>query len=153
MMAYQSKRDWMKQRIGNELARNAYAPTDNVSRFLADKPTKPNKPLGDVFGKLTKELASLNKSINQNIHASESGKKKGPTKSQIQKAADDGRTLYATQPSTAFTEVSWTSGVCTFSFAHKTVGDWDVEMTLDDFLDLSAEPSLGVAFNRDWYGA
>ena len=154
MAVQQDRESWMRQRLAGEVASGRVKRTANVDAFLQNKPMPGNKPIGDVFGQLTRDLGKLDKQINRNLHASEADKsKKGPSLSAVRKAAKEGRTLYASQPSTCFTEVSWTDGVCTFSFAHKTVGDWDVEMELDDFIELCSEPSLGQAFNRDWYGA
>jgi hypothetical protein len=154
-MAVQQDRDsWMRQRLAGEVASGRVKRTANVDAFLQNKPMPGNKPIGDVFGQLTRDLAKLDKQINANIHASEGDKKKkGPSLSAVKKAAKEGRTLYASQPSTCFTEVSWTDGVCTFSFAHKTIMDVDVPMDLQEFLDLASEPSLGQAWNRDYYGA
>lgn len=152
MAVQQDRESWMRQRLAGEVASGRVKATRNVTAFLNNQPMPGNAPLPDPFAKINRDLKTLDKQINANIHASEANKKP-PSMSAIKKAAKEGRTLYASQPSTCFTEVSWTDGVCTFSFAHATVGDWDVEMSLSDFIALASEPSLGQAFNRDWYGA
>lgn len=146
--------EWQRQRIRGELASGRIKSTPQIEAFLQGKPMPPNKPIGDVFGKLNRDLAKLDKQINQNIHASETDNKKGPKLSEIQKAAKNGQTLFATQPSTCFTEVSWTDGVVSLSFAHKTVMTVDIPMGLSEFLDFAnAEEGMGARFNSDYYGA
>jgi hypothetical protein len=107
---------------------------------------------GDVFKQLNRELGNLNKQINKNIHASEDKGKKGPSLSGVKKAAKAGQTLYASAPSTCFSEASWTEGVASLTFANKTQGTWDIEMTLSEWIDFCTG-SLGQNFNADWYGA
>lgn len=155
-MAYQS--DWQRQRLQQEVDTGRVKRTANVDAFLKGKPMPGNKPLPDVFGQLTRDLAKLDKQINRNIHASEANNKKGPSLSAVKKAAKEGKTLYAAQPSNCFIEVSFTgdadgNGVCSMTFAHKTEGTWDVEMTLDEFLDFAKADSLGGYFNQFLYGA
>lgn len=156
-MAYQSdwqKQEWQRQRIRGELASGRINSTPQIEAFLQGKPMPPNKPSGDVLGKLNLDLAKLNKQINQNIHASEADNKKEPKLSEIRKAAKEGQTLFASQPSTCFTEVSWTDGVASLTFAHKTVMTVDIEMDLDEFLDFAHAPEgMGARFNSDYYGA
>lgn len=107
-----------------------------------------------TFPDMNNELSKLNKQINANIHASEASNKRQPSMSAIKKAAAAGQTLFASQPSTCFTEVSWTDGTCTVSFAHKTIGDWSFPLSLDDFLDFANAPEgLGSYWNSELYGS
>lgn len=106
-----------------------------------------NKQMDRDFKKLQRDIAG-------NMKASEaSERKKNPTISEIRNAAAAGQTLYASTPSDCFVEVSWTDGVCSVTFRHKTQGTWDVPMSLSDFLDFARAPSLGQYFNAELYGA
>ncbi len=43
--------------------------------------------------------------------------------------------------------LEWTDGVATATFANKTVGDWDYELTRAEFLEWAQSDSLGEYFN------
>jgi hypothetical protein len=138
---------WMRQRLAQDVARGNVKRTAQVDAFLKGKPMPPNKPVPDVFKKLNKELAGLDKQINKNIHASE-GKGKKPSRSQIERAAQQHRVLYASAPSSCFSEASWQDGVLSLTFANKAVGTWDYEgVSLADFMDFAQSGSLGGWFN------
>jgi hypothetical protein len=143
-MAYQSKADWQRARIRSELARNAYAPTENINRFLAGKPMLPNKPVPDAFKKLNKKLASLNKQIDQSLKQSQPQ----PTRDEIDRAAKQGKTLVSTLPSSAFNEVSWRKGIVTAEFWNGYV--YSAPMSKEDFLDWAGggADSLGKYYNQ-----
>jgi hypothetical protein len=63
------------------------------------------------------------------------------------KKPNAGATIVANQPSTCFDNLEWTDGIATASFANKTVGDWDYEMTREEFLEWAQSDSLGEYFN------
>jgi hypothetical protein len=145
--------EWQRGRIKSELERGAYQSTQKIDAFLGGKSLPKGKPQPSPFDKINRDLGNLNKQINQNIHASEATKKR-PSKGTIQRAAAAGKTLFASQPSTCFTEVSWTDGVASLTFAHKTVMTVDIEMGLSEFLDFAnADEGMGRRFNNDYYGA
>ena len=99
-------------------------------------------------------LKKLGEDINRNIHASEGDKqKKGPTESQVRKAAKEGKVLYASAPSVCFTELSWQDGLATFTFA-KGGGDgtYSIEMDVEDFMAWASD-DLGRTYNDVWKGA
>jgi hypothetical protein len=96
----------------------------------------------------SKEVAKeANKAIKQTI--SDEQKKQGPTRSEIQKAAKAGKTLYANTPSTCFASLSWRKGVATAEFYRGGAIVYDYEMSLDEFLDWAQDESLGEFFNAE----
>jgi len=99
-MAVQQDRDsWMRQRLAGEVASGRVKRTANVDAFLQNKPMPGNKPIGDVFGQLTRDLGKLDKQINRNLHASEADKsKKGPSLSAVKKAAKEGARFMRLNP-------------------------------------------------------
>jgi hypothetical protein len=129
--------------------------TRDARRANLDRNVKESKAKGygpARFDDVDRELKKLSKQINKNLHADEDKHKKKPKLSEVRKAAKEGRTLFAATPSTCFSEVSWTDGIASLTFANKTQGTWDIEMTLDEFLDFT-DGSMGQNFNADWYGA
>lgn len=79
----------------------------------------------------------------------EAARIKGPTRTEIDNAVREGRTLVATIPSSCFSEVYYEDGVCTAVFARDGYV-WEEEMPLDDFLDLVAGPSIGQTWNAEF---
>ena len=121
----------------------------------------------DKYGKsnmLAKEISDrLNKSLNEFISGKrgeakqqfgEQNADQGLTRSKIKQLARDGKTLYASQPSDCFASVSWDAdddsgedGTCTLEFYRGGAVVYDVDMTLDEFLDFTSADSLGGYFN------
>jgi hypothetical protein len=140
------------------------APPDEAtrSRMRAGLQARIAEEKAKGYGKATFDKATkqLEKGLKQELTDWLKKSKHGPTEGQIRKAAKNGETLVATTPSDCFVNVEWTAisddgedGVCSLTFAHKTQGTWDIEMSLDEFLEFSHADSLGQAFNADWYGA
>lgn len=151
-----SREAWERQRLALDVARGNVGRTPEIDAFLRGASKAEAKKLRpqqqrDAFKQLNRELGQLSKQTNKNIHAN-ADKGNAPKLSEVKKAAKEGRTLFAATPSTCFSEVSWTDGVASLTFANKTQGTWDIEMSLEDFLDFT-DGSMGQNFNADWYGA
>lgn len=73
--------------------------------------------------------------------------KKAPTKSEIRKAAKEGKTISATLPSTCFAWLEWQDGIATGEFLNKTQGVWEWECDLETFIEWAQSGSLGSFFN------
>lgn len=141
-----------RARMERELETNPYLQNLTAKQrqdFLDGKPVPQQKV--NPFTQLNRELGGLSKQANKNVHAN-ADKGHKPKLSEVRKAAKAGQTLFAATPSTCFSEVSWTAGVASLTFANKTEGTWDIEMSLDEFLDFT-KGSMGQNFNADWYGA
>ena len=57
--------------------------------------------------------------------------------------------IVANQDSTCFDNLEWNDGIATATFANKTAGDWDYEMTREEFLEWAQSDSLGEYFNDE----
>lgn len=138
----EDKLAWQRRRIAEHVAKGQLKPTENIKRFLEGKPmlkTKPHKQFEDI----NKQLNKLSK------HAINKVKEKtGPTRGEVEDAAKQGKTLTATNASDCFDSLTWKNGVATAVFAKGGgQGTYEYDVTLDEFLDWCADPSLGSYFN------
>jgi hypothetical protein len=65
------------------------------------------------------------------------------------KKPNAGATIIANKASTCFDNLEWNDGVATATFTNKTAGDWDYEMTREEFLEWAQSDSLGEYFNEN----
>ena len=167
MCAYQRSWDkasrdaWERQRLAQDIASGNVKRNAKIDAFLAGGPKlkAPNKHYGPAnFNDLLKPLnheakKTLGDKIAENMRESEGKKKKQPTKSKMRRALANGGELHAVMPSDCFQDLyavaSDDDGMVLVSgvFANPTRGEWQYEMTLDEFLDW-ANDDLGVAFNE-----
>jgi hypothetical protein len=73
---------------------------------------------------------------------------KPTVKFQTNKKPNAAATIIANKASTCFDNLEWNDGVATATFANKTTGDWDYEMTREEFLEWAQSDSLGQYFNE-----
>lgn len=118
----------------------------NLERNVAESKAKGYGP--SSFNDLLKPLNETAKKTAGNKLAEQmSETKKAPTKSEIRKAAKEGKTLSASIPSTCFAWLEWTDGVASGEFLNKTQGVWEWECDLETFIEWAQSGSLGGYFN------
>jgi|SRR5579883_2480745 hypothetical protein len=128
----------------------------NLERNIAESKAKGYGPAN--FDGLLKPLnrkvkKTLGDKIAENMRESEGKKKKQPSKSEMRRALANGSELHAVTPSDCFQDLFAVASdddgtvLVTGVFANPTRGEWQYEMTLDEFLDW-ANDDLGVAFNE-----
>ena len=98
--------------------------------------------------------ADLNKQLNRQVKSAinEALGKHGPSRSEIDQAVKQHKTLRAAQTSDCFESVTFKDGMCTCVFARDGYV-WNQSMSTADFLDAFGQTdSLGQAWNEDYHG-
>lgn len=133
---------FQRERIKQELARGAYKSTPQIEAFLGGRPMPKSKPIGDVFGKLTKQLGKLDKQLTEIIKQSEPQKPKTRTVRGGYLQAD-------TSMSTCFDDLVYSrkDGGVYADFARPTIGTWFYPMSRADAQEWFESDSLGSFFN------
>ena len=146
---------WQAQRLAGERARASHMAGMNNLPRTAQGIINPKTNVSYEYEAAQKRLKAMTqrvqKEMNASIREKISGelKKTGPTRTEIDNAVKEGKTLVATIPSDCFSDVYYEDGVCTAVFARDGYV-WEEEMTLDDFLDFAEGPSLGRTWNAEW---
>lgn len=162
-MAHQS--DWQKAQAAfrdwQERGGRASGPPPQIVRDMmrqkglardADLKAKGYGPadFSDLLKPLNREAK---KTAADKLAEQASATKKKPTKGEIKKALANGATLDVSTASDCFLSLSAEASddegmvIVTGTFRNPTRGDWQYEMSLDEFLDW-ANDDLGVAFNE-----